>query len=358
MPLDKLNPLEQFRLLVEQLEVCRDLILTGTHAKARIALILLDNAAEVILFRLSERTLNRDTHLKWIKPARFSAAEKRAMDRLFKAKLEIAHSEHFIDKPTATILSILHSYRNAAFHRDTHNPAVVAIISRVAFKTVSDLFSHTQAGVEMSSSGGHNAAKLKWLTRYGLATEGFIDYAKAAHVIATQLAMETGSSLDIIREHLASDVNSRIMAIRRLIEEDLPWKSRDELDRVLKWFEFRDSKPELEDSLSDPYRSIIYRIASGQQVDVTPDELDVLEVQFRAEYETRLEAYQQHLRFDEINHLEARIKELSEAVTLSSLLQNYYEIDSTLSILERYFDLASREWDRAVQLEIGRHLGK
>jgi len=357
MPLDRSDPLEQFQLLVEQLEVCRDLILTGTPTKARIALILLDNAAEVVLFRLSERTLNLDTYLKWIKPERFSTAKKRDLDRIFKAKLELARSEHSIGEPTATILNILHSYRNAAFHRDTHNPAVVAILARVAFKAVSDLFSHTRAGVECSGSGGHDEAKLEWLTRYGLG-KGFIDYEKASHVIATQLAMEVEPSLDVVREHLASDVHTRIMAIRRLIEKDLPWKSRDELDRVLKWFEFRDAEPKLEDHLSVPYRSIVYKIASGQQVDVTPDELDALEVKFQAEYEARLEAYQQRVCFDDIDHLEARIKELSAAVTFSSLLQNYYDIDSTLSTLERYFDLAFREWDRAVQLEIDRRRGK
>ncbi|MCX6010253.1 MAG: hypothetical protein NTW48_09555 [Chloroflexi bacterium] len=357
MPLDRPGPVEQFRLLVEQLEVCRDLILTGTPAKARIALILLDNIAEVILFRLSERTLNSDTYLKWIQPERLSIAEKRILDRVFKAKLELARSEHSVGEPTATILNILHSYRNAAFHRDTHNPAVVTILARVAFKAVSDLFEHTRAGIELGGSGVHDKAEMEWLTKYGL-KRGFIDYEKAAHVISKQLTMEGEPSLDAVRGHLASDIHSRLTAIRRLIQKDLPWKSREELDPVLKWFEFRDAEPELEDRLSEHYRSVVYKITAGQQVDVKPDELHALEVKFRAEYEKRLEAYQQHISFDEIGRLEARIRELSEAVTFSSLLKNYYEIDCILSTLERYLYLAFQEFDRAVQLEIDLRLGK
>lgn len=357
MPLDRPSPVEQFRLLVEQLEVCHDLILTETPAKARIALILLDNAAEVILLRLSERTLDSYTYLKWIQPERLSVKEKRILNRFFKAKLDLACSEHSVGEPTATILNILHSYRNAAFHRDTHNPAVVAILARVAFKAVSDLFAHTQAGIGLGGSGGHDEAEMEWLTRYGL-EKRFIDYGKAAHVIAKQLTTEGEASLDAVREHLASDIHSRIMAIRRLIKEDLPWKSREELDLVLKWFEFRDAEPELEDRLSEHYRNVVYQITAGQQVDVKPDELYKLEMKFRAEYEKRLETYQQHISFDEIGHLEARVRELSEAVTFSSLLQNYYEIDCILSTMERYFYLAFREFDRAVQLEIDLRLGK
>lgn len=81
-------------------------------------------------------------------------------------------------------------------------------------------------------------------------------------------------------------------------------------------------------------------------------------MKFRAEYEKRLEAYQQHISFDEIGRLEARIMELSEAVKFSSLLQNYYEIDCILSTLELYLYLAFQEWDRAVQLEIDIMRGK
>jgi len=357
MPLDRPGPVEQFRLLVEQLEVCRDLILTGTPVKARIALILLDNAAEVILFRLSERTLNSDTYLKWIQPERLSIKEKRILDRLFKAKLDLACSEHSIGEPTATILNILHSYRNAAFHRDTHNPAVVATLARVAFKAVSGLFAHTRAGIELSASGGRDEAEMEWLTKYGL-EKRFIDYEKAAHVIAKQLAIKGQPSLDTVREHLTSDIHSRIMAIRQLIQDELPWKSREELDPVLKWFEFRDAEPELEDRLSLQYRNVVYKITAGQQVDIKPDELRTLEAKFRAEYEKRLEVYQQHISFDEIGRLEDRIREISEAVSFSSLLQNYYEIDCTLSTLEQYLYLAFQEWDRAVQLETDIMMGK
>jgi len=357
MPLHSADPVEQFRLLVEQLEVCHDLILTETPAKARMALILLDNVAEIVLFRLSERTLDSDTYLKWIKPKRLSIAKKRTLDRVFRAKVELACSEYSVGEPTATILNILHSYRNAAFHRDTHNPSVMTILARVAFKAVSDFFAETRAGIELSSSGRYGAADTEWLTKYGL-DRNYIEYEKAAQVITKQLMMEGEPSLDAVREHLASDIHSRLTAIRRLIQEDLPWKTREELDPVLKWFEFRDAEPELEDRLSEHYRNVVYKITSGQKVDVKRDELHVLRVKFRAEYEKRLKDYQQHISFDEISRLEARIRELSEAITFSSLLQNYYEIDCVLSTLERYLSLAFQEFDHAVQMEIDLRRGK
>lgn len=356
MALERDEDIEQFQLIVEQLEVCRDLILGGTVAKARMALILLDNAAEIILFRLSRQTLSRDRYFKWIMPERFSAAERRTVDRIFQAKLGLAHEEHSIEEPVVTILGILHSYRNAAFHRDTHNPSVVGTLARIAFRAVSDLFAHTRGGIRASAAGGYKT-ELHWLSRYGLAKR-FIDYEEAARVISERLAVDAEPSLEIVREQLASDIRSRIASIHHLVENELPWKTANELNRVLKLFEFKDADPELEDRLSESYRGIVYKIASRQPVDVTPVELDGMEEKFRADYEARLEAYQQQLKYEDLGRLEARAEKLVEAPTLSHLLADYSETDSTLSTLERYLALAFGGWDRAVQLEIDRRRGK
>jgi hypothetical protein len=320
------------------------------------ALILLDNAAEIILFRLSTETLSWDRHLKWIKPERLSVAGKRTVDRIFRAKLDLARAEHTIEEPVATILSTLHSYRNAAFHRETHNPSVVATLARIAFKVVTDLFVQTRGGVRSSAAGGYKT-EISWLSRYGL-TRTFINYEEASRVIGDHLAVGTEPSLELVRDQLGLDIRSRITAIHQLIEKELPWQTAEELNRVLKWFDFKDGNPELEDRLSESYRAVIYRIASGEPVDVTPDELDAMETRFCADYQARLETYEQRVRYEDLNGLHVRAADLSNTSTFSSLLTDYSDMDSRLSTLERYFDLAFEEWDRAVQHEIDRRRGK
>ena len=50
--LQDIDELDQFRITVQHLESCRELILDGGEAQCRAALILLDHVSEVILFRI------------------------------------------------------------------------------------------------------------------------------------------------------------------------------------------------------------------------------------------------------------------------------------------------------------------
>jgi hypothetical protein len=49
--------LDQFRITVQQLEVCRTLVLQGGEAECRGALILLDHVSEVILHRILQEEI-------------------------------------------------------------------------------------------------------------------------------------------------------------------------------------------------------------------------------------------------------------------------------------------------------------
>src|ERR1700730_5821211 len=140
MPLGELDDLDQFRLVVEQLEVCRDLVLADTAPKSRMALIILDNAAEVILYRATLEALEEDRYIRRIVPPRFSPKQRKDMERYFGAKLSCAASDHHLDPISVEVLLVLHRYRNAAVHRDTHNPSVMPMLGRLAFVAVSRLF--------------------------------------------------------------------------------------------------------------------------------------------------------------------------------------------------------------------------
>lgn len=69
MPFREEDELEQFRLIVEQLEVCRDLVLAEVGPKLRMALILLDNTAEVMLYRISRKAFEHDKKARRVIPA-------------------------------------------------------------------------------------------------------------------------------------------------------------------------------------------------------------------------------------------------------------------------------------------------
>jgi hypothetical protein len=341
---------------VEYLDVARDLILANTEAKARMALVLLDNAAEVILYRLSSETLSWDDFGRWVRPERFSHAKRREIDRLFPAKLELLEQEHSITGETSEVLRILHLYRNVAFHRDTHNPAVISVLARIGFKAVADLFVQTRAGIGLSGMGVFNNAG-EWLSAYGL-SDTYVDFGKAAIKIAAQLTVGAEPNLCEVQVELTRDLHERAAALRRLVNGQLPWKSSVQLNLILKWYEFKDAEPKLEDQLSEPFRSLRYRIAAGEAVDVSREKLSSLEQQFHDRYEARLEAYEQRIRYEDLEDVDAKASQIQLKATLGNILSLYSELDAQLSTLEKYLDFASEEWDRAVQHEIDVRRGK
>src|SRR5215470_3858970 len=162
---------QRLRLLVEQLEMIRGLLDGGSSVDAKVAIILLDNVADSLMYRRCLQEFERDSALALIRRPRFTLAKQRDARRDFKAKVNLLNGIDFISAEDATVLKIGHSYRNAAYHRDSHNPRVTNELGRLLFAAVSNLFrSYYDNGV---SSGGF--ASEQWLSKYGLRTD-FISF--------------------------------------------------------------------------------------------------------------------------------------------------------------------------------------
>lgn len=54
------DELDFLRTDVETLEVCSEMIASGSHNKARVAIIILDHFADILLFREAEKILEGD----------------------------------------------------------------------------------------------------------------------------------------------------------------------------------------------------------------------------------------------------------------------------------------------------------
>ena len=356
MSLGEFDDLEQFRLVVEQLEVCRDLVLADVAPKSRMALILLDNAAEVVLYRVSRKALEYDRFSRRIVPARFSLKQRNAMEWSFEAKLDFAASDHQLDATSIEMLRVLHRYRNAAVHRDTHNPTVISILGRLAFVAVSRLFASTRGGVWSSMAGC--TKPIDWLASYGF-TGTFIDYEAAAQQIALQLRTGIEVSVPAAGEHLAKDLGERVVRIRQVLSSKLPLDNdTDRINEVLKLFEFREKFPDLEHKLSEQYRSLVYKIGAGNGDDVSPDELVAAEREFHEKYDAQFASYQPQLTCERLARLAESIGSLRRETGLGELLTAYAQHDEALTSYERSVYAALQSYEAQVQMEIDISRGK
>ncbi len=122
--LQDVDELDQFRITVQHLESCRDLILEGGEARYRASLILLDHVSEVILYRIIIEEYEQDDMLRKVIPEKYPPKLRNQIKHSFPSKLEVVTKTHKLPVIVSKTLTILHNYRNATYHRDKHLTSV------------------------------------------------------------------------------------------------------------------------------------------------------------------------------------------------------------------------------------------
>ncbi|MEV0725611.1 hypothetical protein AB0I37_22875 [Micromonospora purpureochromogenes] len=153
-----------------QLSEARRLTRHGGVPRNRLALLLLDNAAETLL-RLSATTYLARADLygnmmRRLEPARphadeaeklaqelglrvVSASRRRKIDRDFNELVDFVfeHDDWSLDPEMAACIKILHRYRNAAYHRDKVYPDVLEPAVIIYFYLVAHLLKHRKSSL-------------------------------------------------------------------------------------------------------------------------------------------------------------------------------------------------------------------
>jgi len=350
------DEITQLKIIVEQLELCCDFINETSVTKHRVAIILLDNISEIILQRLCSRAIEFDDFTKWIWPQKYPEAKKININRFFDKKIKVVTKEKKLSKQITEVISIGHKYRNAICHRDSYNPAVIGSIAKVLFIAVTDLFTKTSCGIEAAAIGGYKES-FEWLVPYGI-KETYIDFPRVSKIISKKLENKIHFDLSALIVVFCNDLEQRIRNIKSQIDKELPWKTPEGINHILKWFEFQEKNPDLEDKLSMEYRKYIYKIAKNKPVNIEPAQLKQIEEKFKREYHAKVDEYRQNISYSAIFRIEGKIKKMAKGKSTVEVLSQYAMLDETLSKLEYYLDLAAREWDRIVQREIDLSRGK
>ena len=357
-----IEPLERFALALEQLRLCRDLLLDGSPAKARMAVILLDGLADAFLYRRLERLYDlSESDFVGIGPF---PKEMRRQARLdFGTRLRLCADPTgdafvsggrgpLVTTDTAVVLRVGHSYRNAAYHRDRHNPATIGAVGRLFFTAVADLFVRSQR--TGYASGGFPDSQLARLRELDVPMQGS---SVAWREAAGGLAHELGAGLEVAHEDLvnllATDLEERADAIDELVA-DVPG-GPDNLDSLMASLEFQDVHGADEKLLvlrerRDPVRRSILRSLPLTQ-------------ELRDEAAEADRAYGQRLgELTRTWHARATMRTLDDARAVAErldrdrdtlrILTTYQEMDGTLDILEDYSLRAVLEIDRYVDMQI------
>src|SRR5438132_1153014 len=133
--------MERLEIIVEQLEESKRLIQPGSIPHLRMALLLLDNVVEILMYRQvmdnfivsrwyenmlqsmleirrrqmdAQRLRDQDEHISDLRSHIISVSRKGKIERFFDEKVKFLTEKQKLNSSVAEVLSIIHRYRNLA----------------------------------------------------------------------------------------------------------------------------------------------------------------------------------------------------------------------------------------------------
>ena len=226
--------MRRLELTVVQLEEAKRFIQCDRIPYLRLALLLLDNAAEVLMHRAVQSeliysewharmaaTLRSDPYeddekqrlLSQLEPKVIPEKRKRDLERDFNKKVGFLSQERqHISIPTARVLKHIHHYRNEAYHNDRVRPDSIRHAVLILFDVACTLL----ATLRPHSTTWHGGDSEAWLERYGFSRFSYADDIQSR----ISETLRVGLPLDIegIRAALTTHLRSRLDGIEESID--------------------------------------------------------------------------------------------------------------------------------------------
>jgi hypothetical protein len=367
---DQHDALDHFILCAEHLEVARELLTSGSPAKERMAVILLDGLTDAFLYRRLS-TLYRFIEEGWWYRARMPSYPKSLRDRAtaeFHTRLKLARPKTYYDEyvfddtpfigdTDVTVLQIGHAYRNDAYHRDRHNPDVIGVIGRLMLGAASRLFARAQPGNIGIGVTPHDAARLD---AHGLeAEDGFFSLRRGAEALGNRLIQGLDITVAALADQLANDLEYRLDEV----EDSFSYLRASGVDwaNLLAMHElaYKHGNDETFLELSEQMDPEIRAERAG---------LNDVPEQFRAEakaaprlyFERQAEllaAMRRQVTTDTLADLRAKAGALRHFTRKPKVLSRYHEADRVLVMVEECSSNAIRGLDEMSEREVDRARG-
>lgn len=232
---------ERREIMAVQLDEAKAFLARGTVSHARLAFILLDNAAEVIMRRnvevrlmlnpVMERLLERWKEILKQHPDNAEAQRqhdetarkvvprsmRKKLAHLFDAKVDFIQRQGDLQETEARVLKKLHWYRNELYHRDHIRPETVRSACLLYFDIACTLFERLSQDVISTTASTHLEVP-QTLKKFN-ADEAATGYPTEGQITATlraDLGIDEVGLKEILAAHLASRLDALDEAISRV----------------------------------------------------------------------------------------------------------------------------------------------
>jgi len=239
------------RLIYEQLEAARSYLQSRSVLGCRMALILLDNAAELMMHReLGEQFTREDKWAPKWEPARtqwfqgefgpkYAPEERKGAEREFEPKTRILCLRlRLISAEDRHILNVCHRLRCEAFHRGVLRPTILEHISTLLYLTVVELTIKLPFGSMTLPGPTLTAEESVFLKRFDIPHGMSLITDEGRQQMADRL--RDGITLDVpsFLSALSDDLVERIDATVGGLETVGETHDRSRIDRNLQYTQF------------------------------------------------------------------------------------------------------------------------
>lgn len=371
------DELDRFLLFAEQLEEAQELLLAETVAKSRMAIILLDNLASILILNHARALFRASEESWWRETRRFSNRERAKIEQAFSRQVTLASSrpnglprssEPMLDATGAAVFRVAHRYRNPIYHEDRHNPALLPVLGRLYLRAVCEAFARSEPEVGVSWVGIDR--RVEPLRRFGiepLASStggGAFWYSHVAAALTEPLTRDLPVALSAARRTLADDLVRRTQAAAQLLQDLLADGMKpDRIAFAIFWGEFWEAHG-ADDRLLDLDELRLGPLRATDRLDRQPLSDQDRESMAAAdrEYVDRIRKLQRDFEpsvtLDSLKTVPPAAERLARCRSLGSLLARYQDLDYELARLEDALDEVARGWDKMIQEEIDRARGK
>lgn len=349
--LDDYPSFEKLREYCEALELAASFIRENTPQRVRVAFILLHNIAEILMYRIAEKTFDSDEFLSRVMPPKFSRTLKRKVRREFPEQIRFLVSQGVLSDEEGSTLQIAHDYRTPAFHRDDHNPKALQALACLLYAPLSTLFEKASEGRGASCSDKDSA----WLESYGLKSGGIVMFDALSVVLVTAIRSKIALHFEDIRSILRTDLTERIALAESNMasDHDLGGIVKD-WDEAISDAMFWDSFDE--QSAAPEYWALIWKMGAGEEV--VPEDYLRAEADFNTEKIKQRAAFVPAFELRQLPELKALVAALDSISIPSKLAGEYRNIDMKLVSLEDAIEEVHVSVDRAIQHAIDVARGK
>jgi hypothetical protein len=364
------DEIERFTLFVEQLEAAVESVKSGRLALERIALVALDNLAEMLLHEFLELTFYRSDESCILPGPKFSQSRRRKIDNDFGRKVSLAMQPQLgfltypgplLDELDASIFRVAHRYRNDLYHAGRHNGALIGPLVQLYAEAVGRSFVRSNPeGVSMGGGIEKALARLDHFDFRDDPTRNVFVPSEAATRIVANLCSFAPLSVADLAEGLAGDIRDRC----DVLDGDLAGLARDGLsseqvealcESVQLWAAHRGDQELLD--LAERYRDLMM----NHELPTDDARIGALEAVKRAQNDRMQELERDFvfpLHLGDIRKVKETTRAVRGATSVPSVIVRYNGLDERLDQLERAVGWMLIEWDRVVTFEEDVRRGK